>query len=713
MLAVLTCITAEHHPGLVLLAAAVCIAGSAIALRLYGGALKTDGGQRAGWLVLAATAAGFSIWCTHFIAMLGYQTQASISFEPLLTATSLIVAVVGAWAGLALACVRQYRFQPMIGGAVLGLGVSSMHYLGMLAYRVHGVVHWHSGYIVASILLAVVLGGAAIQVASRDRKSFRSPLALGLMVASIVGLHFTGMTAVQITPLTESIDANQAEAFQAMALAVAAVGMTIIGVGFVSYLIEGRTRTEAYRRLRHIATHDTLTGLPNRARLIEHLEETIVANRLKGEAFAVIVVDLQRFKEVNDSHGHATGDEVLRVLGGRLIEAPLTDVFCARTGGDEFTVIAGLGDGRLADQVIEPLNDLCTAPILVGDLELRVGARFGVATFPRDGESREILQRNAEGAMVRARTLVGQQVCYYDASIHDELRRRRALAADLRLAIERHELELHYQVQACVLTGTISGFEALLRWRHPVRGFVPPIEFISLAEEEGLIVDLGQWVLREACREACNWPPEHKVAVNLSPIEIVRPDLPGVVATILAETGLPAHRLEIELTESAIIHDSRRCLEVIRAIKALGVGVALDDFGTGYSSLSVLRAFPFDRIKLDRSFITEIDSSLEALGIVKAVLALGDCLGVAVLAEGIETETQLEALGREGLKEAQGYLLGRPVPAAGRPAGDRLQVVARVNERTRGGAEGGKAGAGMPAAATQAHAAAAAPVNAA
>lgn len=683
MLAVLSCLAIEHNPWLVLLAASVCIIGCSIALRIYDRALQSRRVQRAGWLFMSAVGAGFTIWSTHFIAMLGFSTPAPVSFDPGLTAFSLIIAVVGSLIGLGVGAGRRIPGQAALGGALLGLGISAMHYIGMVAYRVSGIIHWDSAYIVGSLVLAVIPSAAAIHVASLPRARWIAPTSIALLVAGIVGLHFTAMTAIGITPLDASLAVNQTEAFEAMALAVAAVGMTILAVGFVSYLIDGQNRYDARERMRHLSAHDGMTGLPNRLSLTRHIGQAVQRANETGGSFAAIAIDIYHFKEINDNHGHATGDEILRELGRRLARIELPDVFFARVGGDEFIAIAHLPPGHAPEGIVNPLKALFGVPIRFGDLYIPVEASFGVASFPRDAGDGEALLRNAEGAMVRAKAAGAQQVCYYDPGIDEELRQRRALAADLRQAIARNEFQLHYQVQACVETGRIRGFEALLRWRHPVRGFVPPMVFIPLAEAEGMISEIGRWVMRQACREACNWPSSQTVAVNLSPIEIVSPELPGVVAAILAETGLAPGRLEVELTESAIIRDTRRCLEVIQLLKSLGVQVALDDFGTGYSSLSLLRTFPFDRIKLDRSFVVEVESSREAMGIVKAVLALGDVLGVAVLAEGIETETQFTALGRAALKEAQGYLLGRPVPPEKLPEGDGLPMVLEIHQRGR------------------------------
>ena len=675
MMQVLSCIVVEHDIWLVLLAAVVCVAGCWISMRLHGRALSTNRGQRLGWLFLASAACGSSIWCTHFIAMLGFESPAPVRFDAVLTIASLMIAMVATFAGLLVSCGRRARAMPAIGGAVIGLGIAAMHYTGMMAYRVVGLVEWIDGYIFTSVVLSVLFSAAAIEVACRRSIPGNRSAAATLLVMGIVSLHFTAMTAFRVTPMAEAFAANDAGAFQAMAIAVAAVGMMIAAVGLTSYLVEGQTRSDAYDRLHHMAMHDALTGLPNRNRFNDHLDRSIAAALEAGTRFAVIAIDLNRFKEVNDSRGHAAGDEVLRTLARRMLALDSPGVFHARVGGDEFVAVAELRHGRLLCDVLDPLKAAFFAPVKLDDSEATTGASFGVALFPKDGSDREALLRNADIAMYRAKASTADSVCYYDVSIDELARSQRALVKDLRHAIERDQLEVHYQVQACVTTGDVRGFEALLRWRHPERGFVPPAEFIPLAEQDGLIIELGNWVMRQACREACSWDPRHKVAINLSPIQIAQADLPKTVQRILSETGLPPNRLELELTESAIIRDKKQCLHVLQQIKALGASIALDDFGTGYSSLDTLRSFPFDRIKLDRSFVVEIDTSQQAKAIVRAVLALGKCLGVAVLAEGVETEVQLSALEDEGCDEAQGYFLGRPVPPSDRPTEVRLPVL--------------------------------------
>jgi len=301
-------------------------------------------------------------------------------------------------------------------------------------------------------------------------------------------------------------------------------------------------------------------------------------------------------------------------------------------------------------------------PVHIHDFTTRSGASMGVAVFPEDGATARALLGNSDFAMYRAKADPTEAVCFYDSKLDEAARKRQILARELRRAIDLKQFELHFQVQLSVSDASICGYEALLRWNHPERGLVPPMEFIPIAEESGAIIEIGEWVLREACRCAAAWKTSHKIAVNLSAVQLRQAELPQVIHQVLLETGLPPVRLELEITESSIISDKTRALHILRQIKALGVTIALDDFGTGYSSLDTLRSFPFDKIKLDRLFMNDVESNPQSKAIIRAVLALGKSLDVPILAEGVETQDQLDILRREGCDEAQGYLLGRPGP---------------------------------------------------
>ncbi|QJU59707.1 EAL domain-containing protein [Sphingomonas sp. AP4-R1] len=430
--------------------------------------------------------------------------------------------------------------------------------------------------------------------------------------------------------------------------------------GFVATFEDVSERHRSAARIAHMAMHDSLTGLPNRINFNGQLDYAIEQARATGLKVGVVAIDLDGFKEINDTHGHATGDAVLQAIGERMAAIAGESECIARFGGDEFAAYRTFGDEAELMQFLDRLAQQIATPVAVDGLELRPAGSVGFAVFPDDGIERGHVLGNADLAMYRGKAARGGQVCRYEYGMDETARTRRAMAKDLREAIAREELSLAYQVQRSVTTGAITGYEALLRWHHNVDGWISPEQFIPVAEESGSIVEIGQWVLREACREAVRWSHPHRVAVNLSPVQFTDRDLTKMLAEILLETGLPPSRLELEITETAIIADKAAALHMLRQIKALGVTIAIDDFGTGYSSLETLHSFPFDKIKIDRSFVRQSDQSEQARAIIRAVIALGTSLNMPVLAEGVETEAQLTRLRLEGCNEAQGYLLGRP-----------------------------------------------------
>lgn len=657
---VITCLFTEHNLWFVLLAAIMCVVGATITVRLYRLTTKAQGSARLGWAFLAAICAGSAIWTTHFIAMLGYQPGVTVTLDSTLTVASGLIAIIGCGIAFLVAGTTSSRAMQTLGGAIFGLTVAAMHFTGMFAYRVDGIVTWDMSYIIASIALSVAFASAALYVAPNWNGGWRCMVPTLLLVAGIVSLHFTGMAAFMVEPLSGIEPGASSPAFLAMAVAVAIAGFLILGTGVATYLIEQRLRESSENQLRHMALHDPLTGLPNRTSFYARLDARL--DGPKAADTAVAAIDLNRFKEINDGWGHAAGDHVLITLAERLRKFDGGRHFAARLGGDEFCLILKTGNAAELQDLVQALEAEFNEPVQYGALEATTGASIGVAVFPRDGEDRDSLVRNADLAMYKAKADPLTNICYYNAELGDAVRERRQLANDLRTAIENDELALHYQVQTSIETGDIRGYEALLRWTHPVRGNIPPADFIPLAEANGLILSLGDWVLRRACMDAAAWPHGLKVAVNLSAIQLTHIALPQQIHQVLLETGLPPARLEIELTETALIKDKAQSLHIMRQIKALGVSIALDDFGTGYSSLDTLRTFPFDKIKLDKSFTDELKTDQRSLAVVRAVLALAKSLGIPVLAEGIETAEQLELLRIEHCDEGQGYLLGRPAP---------------------------------------------------
>jgi diguanylate cyclase (GGDEF)-like protein/PAS domain S-box-containing protein len=420
-------------------------------------------------------------------------------------------------------------------------------------------------------------------------------------------------------------------------------------------------RREAEARIAHLAKHDALTELPNRTGFSEHLQKMLGNASESLESFALLCIDLDRFKEVNDVFGHSVGDELLQVIARRL-QAAGEGAFVARLGGDEFGILtAGNRQASNAAALADRLLACVANDVEVGGRPLRMGFSIGVAVYPSDGMDDATLMSNADAALYRAKAEGRGTVRFFEPEMDKRLRERRMLQHDLHTAIGRGEFRLYYQPQARI-NGEITGFEALLRWHHPERGVVAPAAFIPIAEESGLIVELGEWALREACREAASWPNPLHVSVNLSPVQFKHGDLDLLVHSILLETGLAASRLELEITENALISDFAGGLAMLRRLKALGLGIAMDDFGSGYSSLSYLHSFPFDKIKIDRTFVSNINRNPQSVVLIRGIIALGHGLDLPIVAEGVETKEQLDFLAQATCDEVQGYYIGRPLP---------------------------------------------------
>jgi diguanylate cyclase (GGDEF)-like protein/PAS domain S-box-containing protein len=425
-----------------------------------------------------------------------------------------------------------------------------------------------------------------------------------------------------------------------------------------------RARRQAERDIQFLAHHDTLTGLPNRATFRARLDEEIVLARAGGGLVAVLCLDLDRFKDVNDLYGHAMGDGLLQALARWVAPVLGPRQMMARLGGDEFAIL--LPDierdeaGRVAEEILRVIREgnlrAGSGPILATSI--------GIALCPTDAEDGQTLLNHADAALYCAKNHGRGVHRFFEPVLAAQIRDRRSLEHDLRHAVERGELRVVYQPQMAIDSGVVVGFEALLRWHHPELGTVPPDLFIPISEETGSILGIGEWVLRETCREAASWEKPLRIAVNVSAVQLHAPGFSELVHEILFTTGLAPARLELEITETALVRDPVRALTALRRVKAMGVRIAMDDFGTGYSSLSNLRAFPFDKIKIDRSFIRAVDVNRETAAIMRAVLGLGRGLGLPVLAEGVETSAELAFLGAENCHEAQGYLLGRPGPIA-------------------------------------------------
>ncbi len=771
MLTIYNCIANAHDLRLVGLAAVICAIASVTAVTLLRHARSAEGGMSYLWLGVSAISTGFGIWATHFVAMLAFTPGIPSGYNIVLTAVSLVAAILLTGAGLAVALIPNLRAAPAIGGGVVAGGIAAMHYTGMAAFEVQAIMYWDVALVISSIVIGGALGAMALPVALHGNEpSWRIGGAL-LLTLAICSHHFTAMSAVTIVP-DPSIAVSPLSVPAAwLALGVALISFAIIGLaaggialdirdrrrthleadrmlGLANAAIEGlivcdgdtivtvnnsfaalafastesfvgesldgcfpddlpraaliarpdqpveanlraghgvvvpvelilrqidfagrphqviavrdlRARKEAEQHIRFLAHHDALTGLPNRSYFNDRVDAEI-ANIQPGRKHAVLCLDLDRFKEVNDLFGHAAGDKVLQTIAAHVSSLLDDGQVMARLGGDEFAILMpnirhNAAAEKMAQRVLETLRDRDDASELGS-----VSSSIGIALYPDDATDRESMLAHADTALYRAKTDGRATYRFYETGMGDAVRDRRMLEHDLRSAVAGGQMKLVYQPQEGMQRGAVIGFEALLRWTHPTRGVVSPAIFIPIAEETSAILEIGEWVMRTACAEAASWKQPLTIAVNVSAVQIYHDNFVPMVHEILLETGLSPSRLELEITETALIRDLNRALSALRRIKALGVRIAMDDFGTGYSSLSNLRAFPFDKIKIDGSFIKSVNNNGQAATIVRAVVGLGRGLGLPVLAEGVETEAELKFLNDEKCDEVQGYLLGKP-----------------------------------------------------
>lgn len=668
---IFSCLFIEHDLRYVAAAVLVLAMGATLTIRLFSRVTRRRGLEKGIWLFLAGFIGGSTTWATHFLAMLGYTTGGIAGYEPGVTLASLAVSIGGVTAGLAISAYGGRSMLLEAGGLVLGLGLGAMHYLGMSAYEVQGEIVWRLDYVAMSLLAGAFFSAVAINRAARPVTRFCRYGAVAALIVAIASVHFIGMAAIDLVPDTTLEVPQSVISSAVLGLGVLGLMMVLLALAAASYLIDASTMREAVERYRQLSLQDPLTGLPNRSAFQEELSEAAVHAVGLGARVAILSFDLDRFKEVNDVHGHLAGDAVLRTIGDRLASVISDGEFVARIGGDEFIAMTrrhyGRADAsRLAARMIAEI----VKPIEWNGNSLSVGTSVGVAILDDDVEVEDLLAR-ADVAMYRAKETGSNAVCFYDASMDRAVRERNVLAMDMRSGLLRGEFQLNYQRQNDTFTGAVVGFEALLRWNHPYRGNVPPSEFIPIAERSGFIVELGEWVLREACREAASWRNPLSIAVNVATQQLADPGFPGLVQDILQETGLDPARLELEITETGIIADHQRALQTIRHLKSLGAKIAMDDYGTGYSSLSMLLAFPFDKIKIDRQFVDGVATSAQSAAIVRSTLILASSLEIPVLAEGVETDEHVNFLREEGCVQVQGYFYGKPVP--------RTEIEAIVN----------------------------------
>lgn len=661
---VLTCLYHEHNLWIVALAAVMCMIGSLTSVKLFQRTFAETGTTRLQWCFLSAFTAGAAIWATHFIAMLGYRPGVPVTLHGALTVLSALIAVGGTAAGLLVACSRNRFVAVFTGGGIIGLSIASMHYVGMFAYRADGIVRWLPGYVIASLFLSVIFSALAIDQIRKIGMSNNIGLGAGLFAAAIVTLHFTGMAAFTVIPLAGVQGGADSEAFSALAAAIAMVALIVIGAGISTHLVDRRTRSKSEEQLQYLAAHDALTDVANRRAFAAALEVQCDKLGKDGRPFALLMIDLDRFKPINDSLGHPVGDIVLQKVARRLRHAVRGGDMVARIGGDEFAVMAyGLASEAEAEALAGRVVEILGRPFIIQGQVAEIGASVGVSLAPKHGSDPETLVQFTDIALYTAKRADERGYRLFEPAMQEVIQRRRFLEVDLRRACMREDFKIAYQPIIDSATGAYTGAEALLRWTCPDRGEVEPSEFIPIAEELGLISRIGAGVLKQACMDAASWPQHLDLAVNISPVQLHDPRLPQTVMQALEDSGFPATRLELEITETALLGNDEIVMRTLTKLREFGIRISLDDFGTGYSSLSYLHRFPITRIKIDKSFVQRLPSDVGSASIVRAIAQLGESLQMKITAEGIETDEQMAFITQHGCNDVQGFLISRPVNA--------------------------------------------------
>ncbi len=665
-------------------------------------------------LLAGSAVVGGGIAATHYLGMAAVRLFGSLHYDASYVAASVVVGVAFTLAAFStLRSGRRWAASLLLAPAICGLHFTAMAAVSILPGIGPGVV----GLQLPPALLAIAVATAgllilllSLGVTIADQRSSDRREQERVRLRQFADATFEGIVFARDGMI---VDVNQAICQMAHRTAAHLIGQPV-GVLFVSpagFRLAGGTaepvevelmtgsgdrrpiellrrpmterngadtvfairdiseRKTAERRIEHLAYYDSLTGLANRALFTDRLAQALALAERSRHGIALLCLDLDRFKAVNDLFGHPGGDRVLVEAGARVRGVVRDMDTAARLGGDEFAIIQQLASQREAASVAERLLVELSRPYDLDGQQVTIGVSIGIALFPGDGSDATMLMKNADLALYRAKRDGRRVFRCFEPEMDARVQERRAMEQDLRQAIARGELTLNYQPLVESRTLEITGFEALLRWTHPIRGSVPPSVFIPLAEETGLIVTLGHWVLETACKEAASWTEPYRIAVNLSPAQFKEAGLTGMIRATLARHGLDPARLELEITEGVLIEDSERALMVLEELKQSGVRVALDDFGTGYSSLSYLRRFPFDTIKIDRSFLQGIgEGNSEAEAIVSSVIAMGRNLGLEVTAEGVETRAQLDMLRAERCTQLQGFLLGRPTALVPEPS---------------------------------------------
>jgi diguanylate cyclase (GGDEF)-like protein len=660
MITILSCLPHDHDPLYVVSALIVCVFGASLSSFLFHKVVAArDRVRKATLALLAGMTAGSTIWTTHFVSMLGLRLEFPHSYDLGRTLLSLFLAISLSAIGFLVSGMGTKASPRILGGIIIGVGIAAMHFVGLSALTFNGTATYDPIMVVVACVLGLAFSVGAVGWASLYRFRFPRAMTAIFFVAAVVTLHYAGMQSLTIAPGAGEVEITASERND-LFLGVMFMTAMIMTFGAAAALLDTRYASARMRDLEHRAYHDPLTGLPNRSKLDEALSHRL--SDLASGKLAVVTFDLNRFKTINDVHGHEAGDVILRTISGRLLAILEKDEFICRVGGDEFIAFkAGISAKGCAEAFAARLR-----AAVIGDIEhkgkiLGVGSSVGVCIAPDDGTDARDLLVKADLAMYRAKRDRLDKAMFYDFELDEENRNRSALAIDIRKAVENRQFDLVYQPQNDVKTGEVIGYEVLIRWCHPERGHIPPSVFIPIAERDGMINEIGEWVLRTACRDAASWETPKKIAVNVAARQLANDGLPNVVRSALAESGLASSLLEIEITESGIVAAAEQARKIVNELKSIGVSIAMDDFGTGYSSLSTLQSFPFDKIKIDKTFVKNLTTSVQSQAIVKSTISLGQALRIDVLAEGVETVADLEFLKKEGCYQAQGFLFGKPL----------------------------------------------------
>jgi diguanylate cyclase len=670
----------EYSAVLVLLSLAVAVMASWSALDLARRVTSGDSAATRLWLVTGALVLGSGIWSMHFVGMLAFSLPIKLGYDVLTTVFSWFIAVLVSLLALFLATWQSANLRLVLGGSVMmGLGVSAMHYSGMAAMRITPAIQYDPLLFAASVLIAILASATALFIIFHLRGLRGSSLLWRKCVSALVmgfaitGMHYTGMAAARFDGASVCLAANDLDpGWLAVTVAMLAIGFMMVGIvaAIFDHRMEQRTNKlssqlrVANGELMHAALHDALTDLPNRVSFDARLDAATRQARAHNGKVAVLYIDLDGFKPINDVLGHHVGDEVLRQVAQRLRTGLREDDFVARIGGDEFVLVSQgpmdrIAAGRLAQRIV----DATALPIHVVEQDIHVSASVGVALFPDDGDETRVLVC-ADAAMYAAKHAGRNTWRLFSEDMtgtgNDILGMQRAI----RRALDEDEFVLHYQPKVSALDGSLRGVEALIRWQDPQRGMVSPGEFIPVAERFGLINAIGFWTLRQACCQARDWQRagQHiQVAVNLSAQQFRQPDLVERVRACIEEFGIDPALLALEITESVVMETSSSARRALDELKQMGVTLSIDDFGTGYSSLAYLCRLPARQLKIDRSFVVDMDAVAEARTVVEAVIRLAHSLRMEVVAEGVERAEQVALLRALGCDLIQGYYFSRPV----------------------------------------------------